>query len=385
MNPNNVNEPLILETPAPLDDGGRKYNFIYAAAILGITLFSMVFWGNGLFQSLAGGVLLGGIAGVTIKDFIMGCALRKLPSLKFSVKKKIPYDHIIGSLQPILLPIGMTLEKNEDGSISITYKKMIYNISYNEDDTFRIDWNQSVLGSLFSVSSRITIYRKVVTAMGMIAYHIQQICNENAAAGTESVAANIHLQENVIFCTKCGYKNSSGNTFCTKCGNPMPPGGSLRSTSLESNPHTARRRSGAKAAWAFKLSGFAILAAAVFFFIGKAEEKKYIESVKNGHPEIYENISYGQAFDSFFSAPEWKYFESTDGNDVVQFSGGCTYQGSEVTATIQFILDYEGGTFTTGAFDLNGVPQNEFMTYAIITNVFDDYGKNNSGHTIDIE
>lgn len=88
MNPNNVNEPLILETPAPLDDGGRKYNFIYAAAILGITLFSMIFWGNGLFQSLAGGVLLGGIAGVTVKDFIMGCALRKLPSLKFSVKKK---------------------------------------------------------------------------------------------------------------------------------------------------------------------------------------------------------------------------------------------------------------------------------------------------------
>lgn len=106
--------------------------------------------------------------------------------------------------------------------------------------------------------------------------------------------------------------------------------------------------------------------------------------VKEGHPEAYPNITYGQAFDSFFSKPSWTYFKSDGDQDIVEFSGGCQYQEADVTATIQFLLSYDEGTFETGYFDMNGVPQNQFMTYSIITTVFDDYGNASGDHLLDI-
>ena len=58
-------------------------------------------------------------------------------------------------------------------------------------------------------------------------------------------------------------------------------------------------------------------------------DDEHVISVKNGHPEAYSEITFGEAFESFFGSPAWKYFKGEDGEDVVEFSchGGLYISG----------------------------------------------------------
>lgn len=105
-------------------------------------------------------------------------------------------------------------------------------------------------------------------------------------------------------------------------------------------------------------------------------EDEHVISVKNGHPELYPEITYGDAFDAFFGTPTWKYFEADSGEDVVEFTGYCTYQDTEVKARLQFILQ-EDGTFTSGAMSFNDVPQSQLITAAMLEAAFDQYAEDN--------
>lgn len=100
---------------------------------------------------------------------------------------------------------------------------------------------------------------------------------------------------------------------------------------------------------------------------------EHVQGVKNGHPKVMPDITYGEAFESFFSNPTWKYFESTDGEDVVEFTGRCEYQKKEVKARLQFILDKDGESFEQGALEFNDVPQNALITSALIYKAFEEY------------
>lgn len=117
-------------------------------------------------------------------------------------------------------------------------------------------------------------------------------------------------------------------------------------------------------------------------------EEEHVLMVKNGHANSYPNITYADAFEGFFAYPTWKYFVGTeegpdeDGDglpdytkenvDVVEFTGYCTYQETEVKALIQFTLDQEGGTFTATYLSFNGVPQNNLMLYTILEKAFEE-------------
>lgn len=110
-------------------------------------------------------------------------------------------------------------------------------------------------------------------------------------------------------------------------------------------------------------------------------------SVKNGTCSSYEGITYGEAFDSFFSLPTWKYFKGTqegpdedgdgkpdytnDNIDVVEFTGSCMYSDVEVKARIQFTLDKENGTFDATYLAFNEVPQNMLMLNMLISKAFE--------------
>ena len=96
----------------------------------------------------------------------------------------------------------------------------------------------------------------------------------------------------------------------------------------------------------------------------------YVQMVKGGHPTSYPNRNYGEAFGSFFSHPSWRYFESDQGKDVVEFNGGCLYDGHEVEVCVQFVLDVAGGSFETAYLSFNDVPQNRLMLSALIEKVF---------------
>lgn len=169
--------PLVLTSPESINDGGRKYNWIYLVCA---GIFLILFIGIG--ANWAGvflGVLIGLCVGWLVKNKILDISSLQLRFIEFEVKNKIPYPALIAELIPRLTPLGMTIEKSDEqnGHPVISYQKMIYDISYSDDgNTFTIWWRKNIARALFTVDS-IKTYRKIVVAMGIIGYYVQQSCN----------------------------------------------------------------------------------------------------------------------------------------------------------------------------------------------------------------
>ena len=96
----------------------------------------------------------------------------------------------------------------------------------------------------------------------------------------------------------------------------------------------------------------------------------YVSMVKNATHSTY-GITYGKAFNSFFSNPHWEYFKSTDGLHVVEFTGRFSYSNQPATARIQFIIDLDEGTFAPTFLAINDTPQNKLMLAALIKKAFE--------------
>lgn len=75
-------------------------------------------------------------------------------------------------------------------------------------------------------------------------------------------------------------------------------------------------------------------------------------------------------FPNFFAQPQWKHFKSDDQQNVVEFTGDCTYQDVPVKARIQFVVDEKAGTFETTYLAFNEVPQNRLVLSALLEKTF---------------
>ena len=131
---------------------------------------------------------------------------------------------------------------------------------------------------------------------------------------------------------------------------------------------------------------------AVDSLIQQVTEDETVRSVKNGHPEAYPDITYGEAFGMFFSSPSWRHFTGTrngpdeDGDgepdyveddvDIVEFTGNCLYSGTEVKALIQFEVYEE--TFEAVYLSFNDVPQNRLMLNSLILKAFESANSENA-------
>ena len=120
--------------------------------------------------------------------------------------------------------------------------------------------------------------------------------------------------------------------------------------------------------------------------LNKPSSTDQILGVTGGTNSAYPGVTYGEAFENFFSNPSWEYFvgiqdgpdEDGDGEPdytvdnvaVVEFTGDCLYANAEVTALIQFVLDNDAGTFQPVYLSFNGVPQNMLMLSGLIDTVF---------------
>lgn len=163
---------IILTSSAPVADGGRSFNFLYwIGAILGFVC------------GIALGVNAGGIAAVVlfflclmwlVKNVVCYFPLMNLRNWTFHCGQNLPYDQLITVLQPGLLPLGMTIEKNKEGAPVISYRHMIYDIRYESDHTFSIWWRKSLAGALILTNLDTSRYRKACVAYGLIGYAVQQ-------------------------------------------------------------------------------------------------------------------------------------------------------------------------------------------------------------------
>lgn len=105
-------------------------------------------------------------------------------------------------------------------------------------------------------------------------------------------------------------------------------------------------------------------------------EEEHIEAVKNAYPENFPQCMYGKAFEEFFRSPEWKYFESTDGRDVVEFGGECMYAGAQTKVRLQLVVNMEDSTVTPAAMYYNGTPQPMNVITSSLENIFKQYADN---------
>lgn len=98
----------------------------------------------------------------------------------------------------------------------------------------------------------------------------------------------------------------------------------------------------------------------------------YVTMVKDATNSNY-GITYEKAFNAFFANPEWSYFKATSGEHVVEFEGEFSYDNAPATATIQFVVDVDEGTFSAYHLSINGVDQSRLMLATLIQKVFESY------------
>ncbi len=214
---------MVLSSSEPITDGGRKYNFLYfIGGIIGFLIGLFMYgFGAGIFL-----LLLGAFLAYAIKTIICKFASRDLRTLSFSCTQKIPYAQLIQSLQPLLIPLGMTIERGKaekGGQPIISYKGIIYDVYYNEDDSFGIWWRLSVAKAFLIGDLEISLYRKVSVAYGIIAYNMQKICNGSYIENqTNLQPENENIQrQGFIICPNCGGECEAGTKFCMKCGSNL--------------------------------------------------------------------------------------------------------------------------------------------------------------------
>ena len=173
-----------------------------------------------------------------------------------------------------------------------------------------------------------------------------------------------------MFCPRCGESVNDYAKYCERCGHPLTDTIVLK---------TPNKNNDSKAGVFILLVGLALLIGFVIFYLGDYSstdftfEDEHIAYVKSGSPSSYPDVTYDEAFCNFFTNRSWNYFESNDGKDVVEFKGDCTYHDVEVTATMQFVLDMNEGTFEISYLAFNDVPQSLLIEYALITKVFESY------------
>lgn len=78
------------------------------------------------------------------------------------------------------------------------------------------------------------------------------------------------------------------------------------------------------------------------------QEKRANDTVsraQNSHHEILPHITYKDAYEHFFSEPQWRGFTTLDDHEMVEFAGNCTYKDEPALAYIEF-AEEQDGTFS---------------------------------------
>ena len=169
-----------------------------------------------------------------------------------------------------------------------------------------------------------------------------------------------------MYCKKCGQELEKEANFCNGCGEQIERKESyIKENTKHKNKTGILKKS---------IIGIvvAIVVLVVIGMFSDSSDNEYVKIVKNGSFNSYPEIVIGDAFDSFFTNSKWDYFVSDEGENVVEFTGGCEFDGEKVKALIQFKLDEEGG-FEATYFSMNNVSQNLLMMSGMIEAVMENY------------
>lgn len=115
----------------------------------------------------------------------------------------------------------------------------------------------------------------------------------------------------------------------------------------------------------------AIVICTILFFLLKhyLPGNNYVEYVKKGHPNMYPNITYEQAFNSFFTSPKWA-IDTTSTDTIVLFSGRAESRGNQVTYEYRFKINIDERTFDIISVKSDGIEQTGLNLILLINTPF---------------
>lgn len=118
-----------------------------------------------------------------------------------------------------------------------------------------------------------------------------------------------------------------------------------------------------------KIVAFACVA--MSFVLSGCVDSDEVKMVKAGKLNSCQKGTVEKMVDSFMGSPSWKSGVAKNGQEFVNVSGDISYQEKKVRAEVQFFIDKKNKTFEFNAFEINEVPQNNFMAYALLGKMCD--------------
>lgn len=185
-----------------------------------------------------------------------------------------------------------------------------------------------------------------------------------------------------MYCQSCGSQVEAGNKFCESCGEGIEVEVQTNVESsnrkdkvtdslnmLREKINVSRTEDLVKMIASAVGLGIIVIVLVSFFGFGGT---KYINIVKQGSFDSYPTVEIGKAFNQYFSNAEWEAFESTRGDQVVEFTGQCYFLDELTDVTMQFVI-YSDETFSVEYLSFDNETQGAWMTTILISTVMEDY------------
>lgn len=158
--------PMIIKSPEPLANEMQKIKKLYIVCLVCLLI-------GVLLQPL----LVVGIFGLMIVyclDYHMVNYKRNvLRYIKFKFTNDVDNENLFITMQPVFTgKYKMLVERGNEGIMTITHDNYTYDIIIGDDSTFTIWWRMS-LGKAVLPENKYKSYRKILSAMGIISYEIQ--------------------------------------------------------------------------------------------------------------------------------------------------------------------------------------------------------------------
>ena len=118
-----------------------------------------------------------------------------------------------------------------------------------------------------------------------------------------------------------------------------------------------------------KLKIPALLAISSFLFVGSCSADSRLNLVKNGVFDFCPQKTVKQMVNGYIANPKWEAFVATDGEDYVNVTGQISYFDKPVDMLLQFQVNTDSERFEVNAFEMDGVPQNYFMSDSLLENM----------------
>lgn len=167
-----LDAPAKTETPEEIDNTlNNVWPWTGIAAAAGFVLGVFM---AGIFGAFFFAVIFA-IIGYSVFDMRAKIKLRIFRRMTFDMPAVVDYDELFKRLVPMFNSLGLTVDRMDNGTPSIKYKNVIYDVRINDDQTLTIWWRMSVgMAVLTAFFTRYRDYKKVSEGMGYISYYVQK-------------------------------------------------------------------------------------------------------------------------------------------------------------------------------------------------------------------